>query len=104
MRRTLWPGGIVLGFRRIKIGYVLLTLLAACAAADEIITDQAELLTETLALQTEQGRCVLSYLGQKQVLKPEPPCYFLRAADQKLQYHAYPEQGVEAVLIVRQIW
>lgn len=70
------------------------------AAAPPEVVDVASLPRKELKLVTRDGACVLRADASEHVLSTGAPCFFMRAQDGKAQSHAYPAEGVEAVLIV----
>ena len=74
------------------------------AAAVSSVTDSAQIHGYSLELVDEAGSCRLRYESPKDsgglTLEAGPPCHFLRRDSVDPQSFAYPDVGVEAVLIV----
>lgn len=87
-------------------------LLGGCAPASDAAqgqnsvttqdepTDRAVLAGTQAMLIAREGECVLRRAGHPDLpLAPAAPCRFLRAEGQ-VQQHAYPDRGVDAVVLV----
>lgn len=79
--------------------YLPLPVLAMAAVQDSVTV-----LGQTLNLAAENGQCVLhAPTGDETrriVLKPAPPCFFLRHDPTRPQHFAYPAKKIDAALIV----
>jgi hypothetical protein len=70
------------------------------AVADGTATDRTILGGSEATLIAQGDACLLRRNGQPDTpLAPAPPCRFLRA-EGRVQQHAYPDRGVDAVVLV----
>lgn len=68
--------------------------------ADGAATDRAVLGGTEATLIAQGSTCLLRRNGQPDTpLAPAPPCRFMRA-EGRVQWHAYPDRGIDAVVLV----
>lgn len=82
----------------------IMLISSGCAANDSKVTDYASISGYALTLKASKGSCLLeSKIGDavtSTILKVEPPCYFLRQENSKLQSFSYEDIGVLSTIMV----
>jgi hypothetical protein len=82
----------------------IMIISSGCAANDSKVTDHASISGYDLTLKASKDSCLLeSKIGDNVTstnLKVEPPCYFLRQENRKLQSFSYENIGVLSVIMV----
>lgn len=96
---------MVLETRLISLGGMMFALLSAgCQAEYNNISDEITLDKYNLQLVSEKSKCLLisktDQTANKTELLLQPPCYFVRKNNSQLLSFSYPDNNLEAVVLI----